>query len=146
MNRPKNKRFLRQWFRYAMSDAADKALGWSTLLSAALLGCVLPKTLIAAISSQITNDVAVAAACWIIGFAVHLLAALFKAHSRIAARREGDRRCTVARCRFASSGSGLQRRSHCPQSVRCTPERLRRLCDERTAGGRIDRSPVCRKV
>jgi hypothetical protein len=84
MNRPKNKRFLRQRFRYAMSDAADKALRWPTRLSAALLGYVLPKTLIAAIPSQITNDVAVAAACWIIGFAVHLLAALFKAHSRIA--------------------------------------------------------------
>lgn len=82
MNRAKTKRSLWHWFRNAIRDAA-KAFGWPTLLGAALLGYLLPKAGIAAIPNQIANNVAVAAASWIVGFAAYLSAALFKAHSRI---------------------------------------------------------------
>lgn len=83
MNRAKTKRFLWHWFGYAIRDAAARAFGWPTLLGAALLGYGLPKAAIAAIPNQIANNVAVAVASWIVGFAAYLFAALFKAHSRI---------------------------------------------------------------
>ncbi|WP_318833485.1 hypothetical protein [Burkholderia cepacia] len=76
-------RFLWHWLRYAMRDAVAQAFGWPTLLSAAVLGYILPKVGIGDIPNQIANNLAIAAVSWAIGFVVYLFAACLKAYWRI---------------------------------------------------------------
>ncbi|MDP9582251.1 UNVERIFIED_ORG: hypothetical protein J2791_001533 [Burkholderia contaminans] len=66
-----------------MRDAVAQAFGWPTLLSAAVLGYILPKVGIGDIPNQITNNLAIAVASWAIGFVVYLFAACLKAYWRI---------------------------------------------------------------
>ncbi|MBB5508724.1 hypothetical protein [Paraburkholderia atlantica] len=80
MNTTNTKRFLWHWCRYAIRDAAAQAFGWPTLVSAAVLGYLLPKLGVGAISNQIANNIAIAVVSWAVGFAVYLFAAFFKAH------------------------------------------------------------------
>ncbi|WP_175787139.1 hypothetical protein [Burkholderia anthina] len=66
-----------------MRDAVAQAFGWPTLLSAAVLGYILPKVGIGDIPNQITNNLAIAVVSWAIGFVVYLFAACLKAYWRI---------------------------------------------------------------
>jgi|UniRef100_UPI0038BA2750 hypothetical protein len=80
MNTANTRHFLWHWCRYAIRDAAARAFGWPTLVSAAVFGYLLPKVGIGAISNQIESNVAVAVVSWAIGFVVYLFAGFFKAH------------------------------------------------------------------
>jgi hypothetical protein len=84
MNAGTARGFVWHWLRYAIRDAATQAFGWPTVLSAALLGYLLPKIGIGTISNPIANNVAIASVSWAIGFGVYLFAALFKAYYCVA--------------------------------------------------------------